>query len=87
MRPEDVRLPEATQDLIKLYLYTNQKINDIWSEYVVHTNLKYLPSTAKIFAIIFCEMDFYECVLARIRVHLSEEDIMEMRKHDAIWDW
>tara|TARA_R100000908_G_C3672759_1_gene94935 strand:+ start:49 stop:312 length:264 start_codon:yes stop_codon:yes gene_type:complete len=87
MRPEDVRLPEGTQDLIKLYLYTNQKINDIWSEYVVHTNLKYLPSTAKIFAIIFCEMDFYECVLARIRVHLSEEDIMEMRKHDAIWDW
>ncbi len=50
-------------------------------------DLKYIPSTQKIFAIIFCEMDFYECLLARIRVHLDEEDMMEMRKHDAFWDW
>ena len=54
---------------------------------MVHTNLKYVAETAKIFAIIFCEMDFYESLLARIRVHLDEDDMMEMRKHDAIWDW
>ena len=83
----DVKLPSKKQDLIKLYIYVNGKINDIWREYVVHTDLKYVAGTTKIFGIIFCEMDFYEAVLARIRVHLSEEDMIEMRKHDAIWDW
>jgi len=83
----DVKLPTEKQDLIRLYIYVNQRINEIWKEYVVHTNLKYVSATTKIFAIIFCEMDFYESVLARIRVHLSEDDMQEMRKHDAIWDW
>jgi hypothetical protein len=87
MRVSDVKLPEDPDQLIKLYILVNQRINDIWSEYVIHTNLKYIPSTAKIFAIIFAEMDFYECILARIRVHLSEEDMMELRQHDAFWDW
>ena len=87
MNVEYVVLPKDTESLVKLYLYVNQKINDIWSEYVVHTDLKYIPSTAKIFAIIFCEMDFYESLLARIRVHLDEEDMLELRKHDAFWDW
>jgi hypothetical protein len=49
--------------------------------------IKYISSTTKIFAIIFSEMDFYETVLGRIRVHLSHDDISELRKHDAIWDW
>ena len=87
MSPHDVVLPENNSDKVKLYIYTNQKINEIWKEYVIYTNLKYIPATTKIFAIIFCEMDFYESLLARIRVHLSEEDMIEMRKHDAIWDW
>ena len=87
MSPEDVTLPIDKDDLIKLYIYINQRINEIWKEYVVHTEMKYVASTAKIFAIIFCEMDFYECLLGRIRVHLGEEDMIEMRKHDAIWDW
>ena len=87
MSPENVKIPESNEDKIKLYIYVNHKINQIWKEYVVHTDLKYIPATSKIFAIIFCEMDFYETLLARIRVHLTEEDIMEMRKHDAIWDW
>ena len=87
MHPEDVKLPENNNDKIKLYIYTNGKINEIWKEYVVYTNLKYIPARTKIFAIIFCEMDFYECILARIRVHLSEEEIQEIRKHDALWDW
>ena len=87
MNPHEVELPESNEDKIKLYLLTNNKINQIWKEYVLYTNLKYIPATTKIFAIIFCEMDFYECVLARIRVHLSEQEIMELRKHDALWDW
>lgn len=87
MNMEDVNLPENKHDLIKLYIFINQKINEIWKEYVIHTNLKYVSGTAKIFAIIFCEMDFYESLLARIRVHLDEDDMIEMRKHDAIWDW
>ena len=87
MNPEDVILPTNKEDRIKLYIYTNQKINEIWKEYVIHTNLKYIPSTTKIFAIIFAEMDFYETILVRIRVHLSEEDMTEMRRHDVIWDW
>jgi hypothetical protein len=87
MNPSDVILPNNREDMIKLYLYVNQKINEIWKEYVIHTNLKYISSTTKIFAIIFSEMDFYETVLGRIRVHLSHDDISELRKHDAIWDW
>ena len=87
MNPHEVELPKSNEDKIKLYLLTNNKINQIWKEYVLYTNLKYIPATTKIFAIIFCEMDFYECVLARIRVHLSEQEIMELRKHDALWDW
>ena len=87
MNMEDVNLPTNKDDLVKLYIFINQKINEIWKEYVVHTNMKYISATTKIFAIIFCEMDFYESLLARIRVHLSDEDIVEMRKHDAIWDW
>ena len=87
MNVDDVELPTNKSDLIKLYILINQRINVIWKEYVVHTDLKYIASTTKIFAIIFCEMDFYECLLGRIRVHLSEEDIIEMRAHDAIWDW
>ena len=87
MNPEDVILPSDDEAKIKLYILVNNKINEIWKEYVVHTNLKYIPETTKIFAIIFCEMDFYETILARIRVHLSEDDIIQMRKHDAIWDW
>lgn len=87
MNAEDVVLPTNKSDLTKLYVHINQKINEIWKEYVVHTNMKYVAETAKIFAIIFCEMDFYESLLARIRVHLDEDDMMEMRKHDAIWDW
>jgi len=87
VNPNDINLPKSSIDKIKLYIYTNEKINQIWKEYVQHTNLKYIPATTKIFAIIFCEMDFYECILARIRVHLSEEEIQEIRKHDALWDW
>lgn len=87
MNIEDVKLPTNNSDLVKLYILINQKINEIWKEYVIHTNLKYISATTKIFAIIFCEMDFYEGLLARIRVHLSEDDMNEMRKHDAIWDW
>ncbi len=87
MNPEDVELPESNQDKVKLYIYVNHRINEIWKEYVIYTNLKYIPQTTKIFAIIFCEMDFYETILARIRVHLSEDDMIEMRKHDALWDW
>lgn len=87
MNVEDVVLPKDKHDLIKLYIHINQKINEIWKEYVAHTNMKYIAATTKIFAIIFCEMDFYESLLARIRVHLDEDDMMEMRKHDAIWDW
>ena len=87
MNPHDVILPKSSSDKVKLYIFTNEKINEIWKEYVIHTNLKYVPETTRIFAIIFCEMDFYECILARIRVHLSEEEINEIRKHDALWDW
>lgn len=87
MRPEDVKLPKNHDDLVRLYLLINNKINEIWQEYVLYTNLKYVQATTKIFAIIFIEMDFYESVLARIRIHLSEEDLMELRKHDALWHW
>ena len=87
MKVEEVPLPTNNDDLVKLYILINQKINEIWKEYVVYTELKYIPATTKIFAIIFCEMDFYESLLARIRVHLSEDDMQQMRKHDAIWDW
>ena len=87
MNYEDVLLPDEKNDLIKLYILINHKINEIWKEYVIHTNLKYVSGTTKIFAIIFCEMDFYESVLARIRIQLSDEDMVEMRRHDAIWDW
>jgi hypothetical protein len=80
-------LPVDKSDLARLYIYINQRINEIWKEYVIYTEMKYIPSTTKIFAIIFCEMDFYEALLGRIRVHLDEEDMIEMRKHDAIWDW
>ena len=65
----------------------NERINDIWKEQVIYTDLKYVPETTKIFAIIFSEMDFYETLLTRIRIHLSEEDMLELRKHDAFWDW
>ena len=75
MNYEDVLLPNEKGDLIKLYILINHKINE------------YVSGTTKIFAIIFCEMDFYESVLARIRIQLSDEDMVEMRKHDAIWDW
>ena len=87
MNYEDVLLPDEKSDLIKLYILINHKINEIWKEYVIHTNLKYISGTTKIFAIIFCEMDFYESLLAKIRVQLSDEDMVEMRRHDAIWDW
>jgi len=87
MNVEDVILPKDHQDLVRLYIYVNGKINEIWKEYVVYTNLKYIPETTKIFAIIFCEMDFYECILARIKIHLSEDDMIELRKHDALWNW
>jgi len=87
MNVEDVIIPSKTSDLVKLYVLINKKINEIWREYVLYTDLKFVPETTKIFAIIFCEMDFYECLLARIRVHLSEDDMNEMRRHDAIWDW
>jgi ribonucleotide reductase alpha subunit len=87
MKPSEVILPENSSDLIRLYILINEKINDIWKEYVVYTDLKYVPATTKIFAIIFSEMDFYETLLSRIRVHLSEEDMLELRKHDAFWDW
>ena len=87
MKPADVKLPKDPQDMVKLYIFVNSKINDIWAEYVIYTDLKYIPATGKIFAIIFCEMDFYESILSRIRVHLSEEDILELRQHDALWNW
>ena len=87
MKVEEVPLPTNNDDSVKLYILIKQKINEIWKEYVVYTELKYIPATTKIFAIIFCEMDFYESLLARIRVHLSEDDMQQMRKHDAIWDW
>ena len=87
MNVEDVVLPKDQQDLVRLYIYVNSKINEIWKEYVIHTNLKYIPETTKIFAIIFCEMDFYECILARIKIHLSDDDMVELRKHDALWNW
>lgn len=84
---QNINLPKGNEDLKKLYLYVNKKINEIWQEYVHFSELNYSSSTPKIFKIIFCEMDFYEEILGRIRVHLSEDDILELRRHDAIWDW
>jgi hypothetical protein len=83
----NITLPKGNEDLKRLYLYVNQKINEIWQEYVHFSEITYNPATPKIFGIIFCEMDFYEEILGRIRVHLSEDDILELRRHDAIWDW
>ena len=63
MKPSEVILPENSHDLVRLYILINEKINDIWKEYVVYTDLKYVPATTKIVAIIFSEMDFYETLL------------------------
>ena len=87
MNEHDVELPKTKQDLVRLYLLINNKINEVWKEYVLYTNLKYVPATTRIFAIIFCEMDFYETILGRIKVHLSEDDMIELRRHDALWHW
>jgi len=87
MNATDVVLPKSNEDLVKLYILINSKINEIWKEYVLYTNLKYVPATTRIFAIIFCEMDFYETILGRIKVHLSEDDMIELRRHDALWHW
>ena len=87
MNATDVVLPKSNEDLVKLYILINSKINEIWKEYVIYTNLKYVPATTRIFAIIFCEMDFYETILGRIKVHLSEDDMIELRRHDALWHW
>ena len=45
MNPCDV--PTDKNDLTKLYIYTNQRINKIWKEYVIHTNLKYILQQQK----------------------------------------
>jgi len=87
MNATDVVLPKSNEDLVKLYILINSKINEIWKEYVLYTNLKYVPATTRIFAIIFCEMDFYETILGRFKVHLSEDDMIELRRHDALWHW
>jgi len=87
MNATDIVLPKSNEDLVKLYILINSKINEIWKEYVLYTNLKYVPATTRIFAIIFCEMDFYETILGRIKVHLSEDDMIELRRHDALWHW
>ena len=87
MNCHDIVLPEELEDKIKLYIVINDKINEIWKEYVVFSGMQFHVATTKIFAIIFSEMDFYESLLGRIRVHLSEDDMVELRRHDAIWDW
>lgn len=79
MNAYDVILPKEINELIQFYAMIMIKLNRIWAEYTDYcVDLNLLPKTSLIFPILFAELDFYETLLARVRVHLPEEIIRDL---------
>lgn len=88
MSPFDVKLPEDQESLKNIYLLVNSKINDIWMEYTRYCEVMMsVPKCSLIFPIIFNEMDFYETLLTRIKVHLAEETLQDIRHEEDFSNW
>ena len=85
MHWNDIKLPEDNKGLKKCYYYANSKINRIWDEYVYYCETITFPQTALIFSVIFCEMEFWEKLLERIRRKLPMEILLEMEKDDDLF--
>ena len=80
MNPEDIKLPDDELILINLYHFFQDRIDKVWYEYQSHiASISNLPKTNLIFPIIFSELDFYDCVLARITSKLLPETLKEVQ--------
>jgi len=81
--PHSIVLPKKQEDLVFLYRFFDQKTDDIWKEYVLYCD-SYItyPNATLIFPIIFTEIYFYEEMMTRIRVHLSEESLRNIDYDD-----
>jgi hypothetical protein len=87
MDPYSLELPKTQEDLIILYRFFDKKTHDVWREYVIYCeSLLSYPRANLIFPIIFTEINFCEEVMARIRVHLSEESLRDIN-YDEFSAW
>jgi len=83
MNPHDLPLPKDQKDLVLLYRFFDQKTDNVWKEYMLYCeSLISYPRASMIFPIIFTEIYFCEEMMARIRVHLSDESLRDIDYDD-----
>lgn len=88
MTPYDIEIPKDQEALARFYIAINSKINEIWMEYTRYCEgIVNMPKCSLIFPIIFNEIDFYETLLSRIRVHLTDESLRDIRHEEDFSNW
>jgi hypothetical protein len=85
VNPYDILLPTDIYELAQYHIMITARLDRIWTEYAGFAmNKRFLPQTDLIFPILFSELDFYEVLLARVRVHLPEEILRELNYDEEI---
>ena len=69
--PNDFPLPEEDSKLMRLYLYIGDYLERLWDSYLTYCKIITVPEAAKIFEIIFNEMDFFEILRGRVLEKMS----------------
>lgn len=79
MKPEDFPLPDDIETLILLYMWAEERVASVWREYTDYINSSpRLPKTSLIFPIIFCELDFYDVIIARVSARIPSDVLREL---------
>ena len=73
--PHTMSLPENEDDLIAMCHWIDKYLDGLWSSYLTYCEFVMKPESIKIFAIIFCEMDFFEIIKERIVNKISTQDL------------
>ena len=85
VNPYDILLPTDIYELAQYHIMITARLDRIWADYAEFAmNIRFLPQTNLIFPILFSQLDFYEVLLGRVRVHLPEEILRELNYDEEI---
>ena len=82
--PHRLLLPESDEKLVKMCLWIDKYLDELWSDYLTYCEFVPKPEATKIFAIIFAEMDFFEIIKGRIIAKISSKALTKDINKDVL---
>lgn len=73
--PHTLPLPESDEGLTTMCFRIDQHLDNLWSDYLVYCEFVPKPEAARIFSVIFAEMDFFETIKERLVKKISSKGL------------